>query len=451
MKKQFLILLITIPISATAATDFSLFGTDVSISGFGTANYAISDKPYNYERVVSNDGTFARDTLFGLQGDVKLTDSFSVTAQGKFAPVQTKDSAWDGILTWAFLSWRPSNDLLFRVGQQRIPLYLYSETIDVGVTYDFANLPNEMYYTSPSSDYLGGSFSKSWSFDLGELTLNGYAGRSTASWRQYQRDNVKISGSTVQFGANYIALTMDLIGTTLTLQREDEYKFQVAFQGTVINMKDGKRFVTAESLMPASYFVPATLAPALSGSAYAPTRYNDKLNSLGFVFGTEINLPENFKFIAEYSRRKVGEAGDSGVDTNGGYFAILKEFDGWTPYVSFAMLKSNSEALKRYQAINYSSGLSVKAGIPPTVQAIANDAVKSVNASQRLMADGLTNFDQHTLAIGAAYRFTPTQKIKFEWARTHVGVNSFFVNAPSGSNVTNDDIDVFYFSYNVVF
>jgi hypothetical protein len=451
IKLAFIVISVLNAISATAAIDFSLLGADVSVSGFGTAGYAISDKPYNYERVISDDGTIARDSLFGLQADVKLTNTIGATVQGKFAPLQTKDSTWSGILNWAFLSWRPFNDLLFRVGKQRVPLYLYSETLDIGVTYDFSHLPNEMYYTSPSNDYVGGSFSKNWNFDLGELTLNGYAGRSTASWRQYQRDNIRIPGSILQFGANYLPLTMDLIGTTLILQREDEYKIQATFQSTVINMKDGKRFVTAESLMPASYFVPATLAPALNGSAYTPTRYSDKLTSLGFVFGTEINLPENFKFIAEYSRRKIDEVGESGIDTNGGYFAILKEFDGWTPYVSFAMLKSNSEALKRYQSRNSSSGLSVKAGMPPAVQAVANGAVKLVNASQRVMADGLTNFDQHTLAIGAAYRFTPTQKIKFEWARTDIGVKSHFVDAPSGGDVSNQAVDIFSFSYNFAF
>jgi hypothetical protein len=435
-------------ITATAATDFSLLGAEVSFSGFGTAGYAISDKPYNYERVISNDGTFARDSLVGLQTDIKFTDEISVTVQGKFAPLQTKDSTLGGILNWAFLSWRPYNDLLFRVGKQRVPLYLYSETMDVGVTYDFARLPTEMYSTAPNTDYIGTSFSKNWNVDLGELTLDGYVGRSYSSWRNYQRDNTQIPGAPLHPGPNYLPLKLDGLGTVLTLQR-DEDRYRAGIQYVTVDVLDNKFFPASESLMTASYFVPATIAPAFTGSAYTvlPQNYGNKLTVLAFTLGAEYHLPEDFRLIGEYSRRQISGA-VTGIDTNGGYIALLKEFEGWTPYVSFALLKSNSDALDMYQAISNNPGVKVN----PTIKIpdILN-AAKMINASQRVVADGLAIFDQHTIAIGTSYKITPTQKIKLEWARTHIGINSTLVDAPSGSNVNNEDIDIFSFSYNVAF
>ena len=58
-------------------------------------------------------------------------------------PDALNDNRYEGSVSWAFLSYRPTNDWLIRAGKQRTPLYLYSETVDVGVTYDFARLPTE--------------------------------------------------------------------------------------------------------------------------------------------------------------------------------------------------------------------------------------------------------------------------------------------------------------------
>ena len=93
-------------VTTASATDFSVLGTDISISGFGTADFAISDEPYNYERVVNNNGTFERHSLAGAQLDLKFTEEIGATIQGKFAPSKDSDS-WAGILNWGFLSWRP--------------------------------------------------------------------------------------------------------------------------------------------------------------------------------------------------------------------------------------------------------------------------------------------------------------------------------------------------------
>jgi hypothetical protein len=77
--------------------------------------------------------------------------------------------------------------------------------------------------------------------------------------------------------------------------------------------------------------------------------------------------------------------------------------------------------------------------------------VAGINASQRVRADYRGVVDQNTIALGASYRLSPTQKIKMEWARTHVGVTSNFVDAPAFGNVRNQNIDVLSFSYNFVF
>ena len=151
---------------------------DFSVSGFGTVGYARSDQPYTYQRFIDDNGTFWRDTVAGLQVDAKFADKFGATVQFKLAPASDNDNEYKGTVSWAFLSWRPTNDWLFRAGKQRIPLYLYSETVDVGVTYDFARLPTEMYSIISNNDFIGLSFSKTWGVDDGDLSLDGYWGKS---------------------------------------------------------------------------------------------------------------------------------------------------------------------------------------------------------------------------------------------------------------------------------
>ena len=424
---------------------------DISISGFGTLGYVQSNQPYNFQRFINDRGSIERDSVAGVQADVKFTDQIGATVQGKFAPSTKNDSNWDSTLSWAFLSWRPSNDLLLRLGKQRSSFYLYSESMDVGITHDFARLPTEMYGTSPTTDYFGVSFSKTWMPDLGELTLDGYTGSTKSSFRFYQRDNVLVPETGSVPGANFKTFSMDGSGMVLTLLR-DEDRYRASAHNTSFTFDPGQSELTYTTLIHAADIglINSQLAPAaglVSGSAYyvLPQALTNKLTTQAFTLGAEIKLPQDFRFVGEYVRRKMTNA-DLGLDSNGGYVSILKNVGAWTPYVSFAVIKSKSSVISLYQTINNNPGMTALAPIPQLV-----DAVSQINASQRIVADALNIYDQNTIALGASYRLSLKQKIKFEWARTHVGVASSFVDAPSFSDVNNRNIDVLSFSYNVVF
>lgn len=430
---------------------------DISLSGFGTLGYAQSNQSYNFERFINNNGTVARDSVAGVQADIKFTDSVGATVQGKFAPSLNNDSSWEPTLSWAFLSLRPSNDWLVRLGKLRVPFYLNSENLDVGTTYDFARLPTEMYSLVPNSDYVGASISKTWNPDLGELTLDGYAGNTRSTWRFYVRDNTQVQGSTMQPGANFEKFDMNDFGAALTLLR-DEDKYRFSLHKITATADPGQLFVAYDTQIQAADIAQlnpllALAAPLLSGSTYTalPQANVNKTGNLLITLGAEIKLPKDFRLIGEYGRRKVNDI-VTGVDTNAGYLSLLKDIGRWTPYVSFALIKSRSDVLSLYQAISTNPGLKANtAGIPAQYAPLLNGAVAQINASQRLLADGLVAYDQNTIALGTSYRLTPKQKIKFEWARTRVGLVSSFVDAPSGGTVSNQNINVLSISYNFVF
>ena len=99
----YLLLINCLNIQQAFALETSILGLDTSLSGFGSANFAISDQAYRYTRYVDNDGTFNRGSLFALQADIKFNEQFSTTIQGKLAPAQHNDYQWEPSLTWALL------------------------------------------------------------------------------------------------------------------------------------------------------------------------------------------------------------------------------------------------------------------------------------------------------------------------------------------------------------
>ena len=145
---------------------------ELSLSGFGTVGYAQSNRDFVYQRSIIDDGTLARDTVFGLQGDLRMTPQWSATLQLRLGQSLRNDDRYDLRPDWAFVAWRPSDDWLLRAGRMRVPLYLHSEAMDVGVAHDMARLPYEMYSITPSADFDGLAAGKTWSRDAGDLALD---------------------------------------------------------------------------------------------------------------------------------------------------------------------------------------------------------------------------------------------------------------------------------------
>ncbi|MGB4497475.1 MAG: hypothetical protein WBI40_02150 [Methylococcaceae bacterium] len=417
-------------ITATAATDFSLFGADVSLSGFGTAGFGISDQSYKYQRFVNNDGTFKRDSVLGGQIDIKLNNEFSITAQVKLAPSINSERDVDPMLTWAFLSWRPTNDLLFRGGRLRVPFYLHSETTDIGETFDFARLPVEVYSVSPLANIDGLSGNKTWNFDAGELTLSGYVGELENDVRLSPYNQPPLSAP-----ASYMQIDTKSYGLVLTFEHDDDI-YRIGAHDSFSRRHDGQGM---EVTFPFVTIMPDVGYYQVSNDMQGPgvPKVNE-VRTISYVIGADIGLGDDFRLVGEYVRRDVRNI-VTGPDSQGGYLALFKSFDNWTPYISMAHLQSMEKSLNLYRGLNGN-----------TVPAVIPDAA-ILNASQRATAASVDIYDQTTWAIGTSYRLSPTSKLKAEWAITKTGEASSFIDTPIGGDSGDKLINVFSFSYNVAF
>src|SRR5690606_37910306 len=97
---------------------------------------------------------------------------------------------------------------------------------------------------------------------------------------------------------------------------------------------------------------------------------------------------------------------------------VARQIGKWTPYVTYARLLAKSETRKIYQQI-YDTPVPLAAqGFPLSVPENAH----------RLFGDRFIASDQYSIMFGASYVLTATSKVKLEWMRTKVGINSHLVD-----------------------
>ncbi len=394
--------------------------------------YARSNQPYTYQRFIDDSGTFWRDTVAGLQVDATFADKFGATAQFKLAPASDSDSEYKGTVSWAFLSWRPTNDWLFRAGKQRIPLYLYSESVDVGVTYAFARLPTEMYSVIPSNDFVGISLNKTWNVQNGELALDAYGGKSTSDYRFWIRDNIP----PVQMaGAVFDKQDVKGGGAVLSYKRDDN-TFRAGLHRVRATLRSGEPLPTTfpfVALAPGIGYY--QVDPALPGPGIPTTA---SLTGTLVTLGVDVGLGSGFRVIGEFARTFVPDT-DYSTASARGYASLLKRIDNWTPYVLYAFLRSTPDVRNLYNNVNYNT-------VPEFIPGAA-----LINPSQRTAADHLISWDQHSWSVGTSYSFSATSILKGEYMRSRIGQMSSLVDAPPGGNIRNQNINVFSLSYNFVF
>lgn len=390
----------------------------MSYSLFGTVGAAVSNKGYKFQRATDSDGTFSRDSVLGAQVDVQFTPEWSATVQAKAAPSMRRDSRWDLNASWAFVSWRPNNDWLVRAGKLRIPLYLASENLDVGQSYDLARLPTDMYSISPTTDVIGLFLTRNWVLGDADLSLDAYTGGARIWNRFYTRDT----------GASYSEFSTRVSGVVLT------------WRGDETTLRMGWHHAATQPRGPNGFISTARYNAVMPGVGYyTPEGSPSEISNDIITVGVDLQLPGNWRVMAEVGRN-VQHKTDFGANTLGGYVAVLKNLDRWTPYVVVSALKSVGAPRRLQEALSQSS---VPAFIPQA---------DVINAGQRMLADAVSFYDQHSLALGTSFSLSPRSKIKAEWLRTWVDKGSIMIDSPAfGASVSDETVDVFSLSYSFAF
>jgi len=291
-----------------------------------------------------------------------------------------------------------------------------------------------MYSISPGNEFSGASFSKSWNFGNADLSIEGYWGATNVDGRFWIRDGMPQVQS-----AGPIFRTISLTGRGLILSyKKMENTVRFGIHRSVGRQPNGSPLVATypfvELFPGVGYF---QVDPSMPGPG-VPTV--DSISNTIATIGADVALGNEYRVIAEFARTYVNTP--SAVIANAsdrGYFAVSKRVGRWTPYVSYAFLRSDSRQLNLFESINKN-----------TVSILIPGAAL-INASQRIGADSMLTYDQRSLAIGASYSLSATSKIKGELMHARIGRASSMVDGPPSSNIHHHRISVLSLSYSMVF
>lgn len=403
--------------TVAAAADFTL-------TGFGTVGYAVSDQNFQYLRYIDNGGTLKADSLIGVQGELRFNSQWGATVQAVASAPRTRDDGYEAKVRWAFVSFRPNNEWLFRAGRLRPPFFINTQNAEVGVTYDQARLPVEVYSLSPVYDFDGGAVTKTWPLENAEINLDAYWGKSDVKFRflSFQRD-----GAQTIFPSQYFPEKITSMGLVLSHASGPLFLRGGVHRATL--RPDGpQQFI---EFTPTPFPAP----PPFGGTLYAPSRVIDEVGVTVFTLGADWRSGD-WRVTAEYGQRIINDT-KLGVDSKSGYATVARAIGKWTPYVTYARLVSASDVRQLYQDVN-ATPVPLGAQGPPLF--LPADF-------HRIVADSFGVYDQYSTMLGTSYSFSATSKLKFEWMRTKVGLTSALVDG----DVHNQSFNVFSLSYSVAF
>jgi hypothetical protein len=148
-----------------------------SYDGFGTIGVARSDTN-RAEFVIGNQMAgavenfdYKTDSKLGLQGTFAPTPWLSGTVQSLTEVRASSDFTTQ--IEWAYLKLEPTADLSIRYGKMQLPLFLISDSRNVGYTTTWVRAPDAVYGEALFDTYEGGDIN--YKLELGRYSITGHA------------------------------------------------------------------------------------------------------------------------------------------------------------------------------------------------------------------------------------------------------------------------------------
>ncbi|WP_427978199.1 hypothetical protein [Agarivorans sp.] len=193
----------------------------------------------------SEDYDFNNLTLVGLQGDFALADSTSVTVQ----LVARGSDDFSPKVEWAYLKHTFDNYVTLRGGKLRLPMYMYSDYLEVGFAQPWARPPVEVYGFVPFNSFVGVDASYDFELDDSTLSLQGFWGQSKEDGTNYD----DILGANISWAVNDVTLRA-VYGVAKVTPASDNYpnrgvladKNKADFLGAGFSYDDGSWLLVSE-------------------------------------------------------------------------------------------------------------------------------------------------------------------------------------------------------------
>ncbi|WP_312957987.1 porin [Stutzerimonas nitrititolerans] len=205
---------LSLAVACLAATPaFALDQGDYRFNGFGTLGFTHlggeeDGRSYGIQGQTNDSWRGDQLSKFGAQFSYGLTDTLGVTVQ---ATAKAEQDEWKANLEWAYLSWQADDNLMLRGGRLRSPVFMYSETLDVGYTYPWLRLPDEVYSLVQLTSYEGADAVYTLPLSYGSVTFQ-LAGGQAKDRDYYAYDDLHDMDYKDIFGAS-VSLASNDYGT----------------------------------------------------------------------------------------------------------------------------------------------------------------------------------------------------------------------------------------------
>ena len=251
-----------------------------------------------------NGVSFKPDSAYGLKGQAVFHDDFSITAQ-----IEGKGgNDFKPKLAQLFARWNVNNQLSIDVGRKALPLYFYSDFINVGYAYPWIR-PTGDIYGWPLASYNG--ISMAYSDDLGEGSY------TISAWYGAEEDDDNRAYNEIYWGAERYYIKWDnILGGSI------EYNYDwLTLRAVVMSNKSTERAQWAED----DVDDPADIIEVVSDDV------DQKFYGLALMIDYE-----NILFQTEYNQFDADD-----FDSKGYLFALGYRYKQLTPMISFSRYSDN--------------------------------------------------------------------------------------------------------------
>lgn len=353
----------------------------LSINGFLSAGVAGSDvSSATRSTGINEDISFISDSVVGVQLDFNMTDDTKATVQLVGRGLENFNSN----VEWAYLSHSFSDNFSMKAGRLRIPAYMTSEYIEVGMAYPWVRPAPEVYDLVFFTYYDGAAFTYDFSTGSVDSSLQVLTGNASG----LDSNNAATADIDFEIDAK--------LGLTYVANMGD-WRFNLAYFKTDILSDD--------------------LGPDLSALIALLTAIGIEEKKLAFdeLELDYVNVGLNYDngdwiFHAEGALITA----ESLFSENKAYFVSLaRRIGAWTPYIMYAEMEN----------INNDEIDDAAAGIiaaQPLIALADPTFTPAVAAATATGFAGSFKEAQKSTYVGVGYNLTPKVKLKAEWRYVEV-------------------------------
>jgi len=304
MKKTLLTLALTSALSATAMAD-------VRINGFGNINAGITSSDDTFAGYDDNID-FRNGSLFAIQVSGDINEKVSATAQ----ILARGSDDFDPSFEWAYLNYQINDSWSAKAGRFRLPLFAYSDSLDVAYSYHWVTAPSSVY-------------------DVAFNNIDGVQFSHTTTLGSWDVN------STVSYGV----VNADVFDSPLTA--EDTLVASTEFSNDTLKLRGvlGRTTSTLD-LTQATTATPASLGAgfeAIESAGFAELADNLRLEDDTGTFVGLSAMYDNFDYFAGAEFTKISNDNAFANDDKAYYVTAGARFGKFTPSITYERFESSGE------------------------------------------------------------------------------------------------------------